>query len=134
MVNYEQDYRWGEEQEKKVYPIIKDTFEGIDNLIKGNRFSTYDYWTEDTDFELKSRKNKYKAYPTTMITRNKITDTTKEQLILLFNFTDGLYFIQYDEELFSKFTVTNFSRADRQDDEKAHVYIPIEHLELIKKW
>jgi hypothetical protein len=69
-----------------------------------------------------------------MITRNKITDTTKEQLILLFNFTDGLYFIQYDEELFSKFTVTNFSRADIQEDEKAHVYIPIEHLELIKTW
>jgi hypothetical protein len=133
MVNYESDYIWAEEQEKIVYPIVKEYFEDVENLKKGNRYSPYDYWTDDIDFELKSRKNRYNQYPSTMITKNKITGTDKA-LILLFNFTDGLYFIQYNQELFSNFKINNFSRANVGWDEKEHVYIPIEHLELIKTW
>ena len=132
MVNYENDYKYGEEQEKKLFKIIEDGFEWDTPLKKGTRYSKFDYYTDDTNIELKSRKNKYKTYSTTMITMNKLS--TWKELILVFNFIDGVYFIQYDNDTFRDFEIKHFSRAGLIGDEKQHVYIPIEKLELLHQW
>jgi hypothetical protein len=66
-----------------------------------------------------------------MITRNKTTKPTSKQIVLLFNFTDGLYYIEYNQEQFSKYETKMFSRAKQEWDEKEHVYIPIADLKKV---
>ena len=59
-------------------------------------------------------------------------DKLEVNVILLFKFTDKLTYIEYDKTLFDTFEVKQFSRAQKQWDEKAHIYIPIEHLTIIE--
>ena len=50
----------------------------------------------------------------------------------MFNFTDGLYYIKYDPELFKTFDVRTGGRNDRgQYEYKPYLYIPTKHLTLI---
>jgi hypothetical protein len=64
-----------------------------------------------------------------MITEDKICGEKK--LILLFNFTDGLYFIEYNEERFATYDRQMFSRANIEWNKKSHVYIPIDELQPV---
>jgi hypothetical protein len=129
MVHFENSYQYGKIQEKKVHPIIQDFF-NRDIKMNPERYAKYDFQDEEFQYELKSRTNKLNTYPDTMITFNKITD--EKPLILLFNYTDCLAYIEYEKELFSKFRKGMFSRANIDIDEKEHVFIPIEHLKIIK--
>ena len=71
------------EQEDIILPLIEQYFD--DNITQTqNQYDKYDFTSNFYNFELKSRKNKFNTYPTTMITKNKLTKTDK-QLILLFN-------------------------------------------------
>jgi hypothetical protein len=94
-----------------------------------NEKAKHDYYDDEYNYEVKSRTNTYSKYPTTMITENKICGSKK--LILLFNFTDGLYYIEHNEEQFAKYERKMFSRAGYKWDEKIHVYIPIKDLTFI---
>ena len=68
-----------------------------------------------------------------MITSNKLKNTDR-QLILLFGFTDGLYYIKYDPLIFDTFEKKKFKRAGVCTDALEHAYIPIGDLKLIKKY
>jgi hypothetical protein len=72
-----------------------------------------------------------RAYPTTIIPVNKIVDG---KLIFLFNFTDGLYYIEYDREIFSNFNTFEMTdyRSGRCGQTAFHFAIPIELLREIK--
>jgi len=129
MVHFENSYQYGKIQEKKVHPIIQDFF-NRDIKMNPERYAKYDFQDEEFQYELKSRTNKLNTYPDTMITFNKITD--EKPLILLFNYIDCLAYITYEKELFSTFRKQMFSRANIDIDEKEHVFIPIEHLKIIK--
>jgi hypothetical protein len=126
-------YNWGKIQEKKVYPIIEEYFDGENIIHSANQYDKYDFVGNTKVFELKSRRNRHNSYLTTMITCNKLKKLDKE-LILLFNFTDGLYFIKYDDNLFKTFFSQPFKRDEVNAYPLDHVYIPIEHLTLIKKY
>ena len=135
MVNWENSYKYGESKEKALLPILQDYFgKSISRSSKG-RFAKYDYTDEKSNYELKSRTNKMRQYSTTMITRNKMEgiDANKD-LILLFNFTDCLAYIQYERKQFQQYTTQNFSRLGESWDEKPHLYIPVEHLKVIKSY
>jgi len=60
-----------------------------------------------TYYEIKSRNNTYKKYPTTMVGYNKIEFANKlsKSVYFVFKFTDGIYYYEYDKtkinELFS---------------------------------
>lgn len=131
MVNYENDYLWGEEQQKKIFPILEAKWKG---LRPQGRYAKYDAVNETTNIEIKSRKNAYDAYPTTLLTLNKISDTSKTN-IFVFNFVQGdkneIYYIEYDEEKFKPYERRMFSRANFKADEKEYIYIPIEDLVLL---
>jgi hypothetical protein len=125
-------YNWGREQEKKVYPLIQEYFK--ENIIHcTDQYSKYDFISPTYFFELKSRRNRHNSYSTTMITCNKLKETDKE-LILLFNFTDGLYFIKYEKELFDTFFSQPFKRDEVNAYPLDHIYIPIEYLTVIKNY
>ena len=130
MVHYTASYKFGKEKEQEILPIIKAFFK---REIKAypNQYDDFDFWDGETEYELKSRTNSYSQYPTTMITRNKISKPNSKQIILLFNYTDGLYFIKYNEEQFSKYETKFFSRAKQEWDEKEHIYIPIVDLKKV---
>ena len=135
MVNWENSYKYGEKKEKELLPILQEYFgKDIKRNEKG-RFAKYDYTDKKVNYELKSRTNKMKQYPTTMITQNKVerNDADKD-LILLFNYTDCLAYIEYEAEQFKQYTTENFSRLGATFDEKPHLYIPIEHLKIIKSY
>lgn len=134
MVHWENSYRFGKQQESKILPVIIQYFKK-EITPTTRQYAKYDFYDENTNYEAKSRTNKYDKYDSTMITMNKCCkcDMAKD-LILLFNFTDGLYFIKYNEEQFSKYYRCHFSRAGEDWDEKEHIYIPITDLSLIERW
>jgi len=54
--------------------------------------------------------------------------------IFLFYFTDGLYYIEYNKELFDTFEIKDFVRNPRYgkiDKPKKYIYIPIINLNKI---
>ena len=132
MVHWSASYKYGKQQEEKVIPVLAEHFAKIIIQTEG-RFAKYDCYDDETDYEIKSRTNKIDDYPTTMITCNKFQNT-KRNLILVFNFTDCLAYIKYDAEKFSTYTTSQFSRLGCCWDEKLHIYIPVEHLTVIRQW
>jgi len=134
MVHYKLSYAYGKAQESRIHPVIKDFFKKDIQQSVG-QYDKYDFFDGDTNYEVKSRTNNYSKYPTTMITFNKCCNCDKDkELILLFNFTDGLYYIKFDETTFRSYQKNLFSRANLVEDEKEHIYIPITDLTLVQKW
>jgi hypothetical protein len=132
MVHYHDDYLWGKEQENYTYPILKEYFK-TDLKQYTSQYDDFDFYDDESDYEQKSRKNNYNAYSETMITLNKTQKATEKKIKLVFNFADGIYWIEYNEDLFKTFNRKLFSRAEIKSDEKDHIYIPIHLLTLIKK-
>jgi hypothetical protein len=96
-----------------------------------NQFSKWD-WEGDTNgthFEMKSRRNTKDCYPTTIIPTHKVMATDKKQ-VFIFHFTDKTCYIEYDEELFSTFAITNRTtwRDGKYDVPVPHYDIPISAL------
>jgi hypothetical protein len=53
--------------------------------------------------------------------------------VFVFHFTDGLYFIEFNKEIFSQFQIENVSaiRKGGVRTETPHYFIPIERLKRI---
>ena len=129
-MHWTEDAKWGVEQQESIMPSIKKYF-GDDVRATKDQYSKYDAESDKYLIEIKSRKNKYNAYPTTMITGNKITNTDKI-IILVFNFTDAIYYIDYDKERFDQYKKKVYSRSKLKFDYKTHIYIPITDLILVE--
>lgn len=131
MVFLKECYKFGKEKEAQVLPIIQKYFSS-DIQPAEDKFSKFDFFDDDTIYELKSRTNKKDTYPDTMITLDKCTDD--KPLILLFNYIDCLAYIKYDKEQFTKYKTKMFSKVYIKKDEKLHLYIPISDLTVIETY
>lgn len=133
MATFKKDYQDGKEGELRVLPIITNYFKK-DISLTSKKTDVYDFKdTEGTVYELKTRNNKHNAYPTTIIGINKIQNN---KCILLFDFSDGLYYIKYDKTLFDTFERNMFvrnKRLDFRDTAKEYLFIPIDKLTLIEE-
>jgi len=131
MASFKNDYEMGTKNEDKVLIQINSYFN--DNIVKStSKISKYDYKGDEYYYELKTRNNNYKTYPTTLIPYNKIM-TNKKQ-IFLFDFKDGLYYIEYNPDVFNDFELKYFvrnQRIDYNDIMSMYYYIPIEKLKKI---
>jgi hypothetical protein len=84
--------------------------------------------------ELKTRRIKHDAYPTTLIGLNKVQQCTNPntEYWFCYSYEDGLYTIKYDKALFDTFRVEQsyqrFKRADSNDNPSAVVHIPVKLL------
>jgi len=126
-MSFAKDYQFGKQQENKQFEIIKNYFK--DDIKTTSKYCSYDFESESCCYELKSRNIEYSRFPTTIIPADKIKG--RKKLIFLFNFTDGLYFIEYIKEVFDEFTLANFQRnqrSDFNDKEKLYYFIPIAKL------
>lgn len=123
---FEKRYEFGKSSEEEILPIIKEFFK--DNTIEPtiNKLDRYDYKSKSKNFELKTRTNKYNDYPTTMIGLDKCEINS----ILLFKYTDGIYYIEYNEEQFKKYQIKKFTKYVQKKD---YIYIPISDLKIIKQ-
>lgn len=133
MVHFQKDYIYGTQQEAKILPILQDHF-GKDLIRNQERWGKYDFYNEKSIFELKSRTNRKNAYPTTLMTCNKVVNIEDKELYFLFNFTDELAYIKYDPILFDTFERKNYSRINQSFDEKEYYFIPIQYLATILKY
>jgi len=126
----ETDYQYGRKKEGEILDKMNVFFQ--DNIKQtAERYDTKDYLGEKYKYEVKSRRNTYKAYPTTIIPTDKVNNGVN--YVFLFNFTDGLYYIYYDEEQFKSFRIDVFRRNDggQNNPNKLYWYIPIEYLKQI---
>jgi hypothetical protein len=132
MRTFKEDYELGIKSEDVVLEKIKNYFS--DDTIKKSesRVSRYDYKSETSLYELKTRTNACKKFPTTLLPKNKVFG---DNHIFLFQFTDGLYFLRYSRELFDTFECKPFrriQRADYNDKEALYYYIPVDSLTHIE--
>jgi len=129
MVNFENDYNFGEIQETLIKKKLETKW---GELIQTGRWDKYDFINNKYNIEVKSRKCDYNNYSTTLLTCNKIVEEPNKKLYFVFNFTDGIYYIRYKKELFDKFDKKLFSRINQSFDMKEYIYIPIIYLKKLK--
>ena len=75
----------------------------------------------------------FDKYLTTIIPKHKIFDNYHR---FIFAFTDGIYYIEYDKELFNTFKEEEFichPRYGFKDKKVIHIFIPITLLKKIQK-
>ncbi len=133
MNKFELDLNFGFKKEDDCECHINKYFKTkVIKTIKGHLF---DYFDDNGYYELKSRRNTHNKYPTTIIGLNKIKyveNNPNNTYHFLFWFSDGLYYIEYNKEQFSKYEITLGGRNDRGKVEiKDYLYIPITDLKKI---
>jgi len=125
MPTNKEEYEYGLAKELLLKPVL-EAFCGKE--LQGNKqFDTFDFVGEGITIELKSRKNPYNQYPTTIVGMNKIEEIkVGERVYFFFNFTDGLYYWEYKE---NNYRVLMIQRRDRRYiPAKPHLSIPITDL------
>jgi hypothetical protein len=137
-MSQKEDIKLGAINENKVFPTLSSFF-NTDLKKTPNKFNLFD-WTNTTNtifVELKSRRISYNKYDTTIIGLNKIKTCTNPNVCyyFVFLFTDGLYYIKYDKDIFSKFKIEDMQISLRYDVDRIeinrNVKIPISLLEKI---
>jgi hypothetical protein len=131
MRTFAADLAAGTASERSLLPVFNAVF-GTSFQPTG-KYDPVDYTSPTIDIELKTRTNRYRQYPTTMIPTSKLqyAAASPRRTIFAFQFTDGLYSIDYDPALFSTFETNEFQRTDRTDHTdraQSYTYIPIKHL------
>ena len=122
------DLEYGFLKEKEILPILQSHFND-DSIHKLNQNNEFDFKGDNKYIELKSRRNIYNKYSTTMIGLNKFDRalTLSEEIYFVFSFDDGLYYYKFNKE--NKFEIKQGDRRDRGRNEiKDYVFIPIESL------
>lgn len=132
MRSFRSDYAFGMVGETDVLPRINKHFST--SFCKGGTYDPFDFHSDSYDLELKRRTNKHNTYPDTMIPYSKIKHI-KKKTVFCFLFTDGLYYIQYEPEVFSSFDKKMFvrsARSDKIDVPQEYIYIPVKCLNKIE--
>ena len=107
---------------------MKEYFNDQEIAKTTDKYCTYDFIgggaLPKMKYELKTRRCSYNAYATTIIPKAKINEGGP--LCFVFKFSDGIYYIYYDVELFDEFTVRPIKvfRDGRWGLPKDHIEIP----------
>ena len=114
---------------------IKEILEGFLNtkLNTSSKYNLIDFQNDEIYIELKSRRNTYSKFDTTIIGSNKIdyAKSLNKKVIFVFNFIDGLYYIEYSP-LFILFDLCElYIFRDKRKELKTNYHIPINLLKRI---
>jgi hypothetical protein len=115
---------------------IKEILEGFLNtkLNTSSKYNLIDFYNDDIYIELKSRRNTYQTYNTTIIGSNKIEyakSLNKKKCYFVFCYLDGLYYIEYSN-IFDSFDLCEeYILRDGRKEMKINYHIPIECLTKI---
>jgi hypothetical protein len=104
-------------------------------LAHTGKYSLLDFADQEMTVyvELKSRRFAHNKYETTYIGKKKIDQCSNPNIdyYLAFLFTDGLYYIKYDKELFSGFRIEEdfqYRRYNCYTANQTLVHIPVQYL------
>lgn len=131
--NINKDYAFGTNSECMLLPTLQNLF-GSDLECSTDKFATIDFSSNTHNVELKTRRNTMRKYPTTMIGKNKIDYlvNSEKKGIVVFKFTDGLYYLEITRDNINKFGLEEGGRSDRGYDERQlYYFIPTNMLKLI---
>ena len=130
-----EDLIYGKNNERDVLPLLEKFFnEPLEKTE--NEMDTTDFVGHTIDMELKSRRIPHNKYATALVGENKILARDKSRYYyVVWKYTDGLFYLKYDEELWNTFKVEEFQRGQRTDcyDRPSRVYhIPYRHLHKLE--
>jgi hypothetical protein len=126
--SFKLDKRIGDIGEVAVLPKLQSYF-NISIRKTENAYEKYDYIDDaGTKYELKTRRNRMDAYPTTLIPKHKVIDGS--ELYFIFSFVDKISYIKYDKELFDTFETRDLidGRYNYERLGISHYLIPIGNL------
>jgi hypothetical protein len=137
------DYANGTKNEHRRIPIVNQffntTFERDTNLM-----ASFDYFNKDKTIfaELKTRNIAHNRWPTALIGQAKVNwaDKTKikntnTKFYFVWEYTDGIYYLEYDKEEWKDFERGDFqrhARADINDYPSPVVYVPHQALKKLE--
>lgn len=127
------DIQFGIASEAVVLKRIEKHFGEV--IIKSkHKFAKYDGKSETKNYEIKTRRNTMRAYPSTIITSNKIEGAIDGGVVFTFQFVDCLCYIVYNEKDFHNFKrkEITYYRNGTEPKPVNHIEIPIEQLIEIK--
>lgn len=122
--SFQLDKRIGDIGETTILPKLQSHF-NMSIRKTTNAYEKFDYIDDaGTKYELKTRRNRMDAFPTTLIPKHKVIDG---ELYFIFNFVDKVSYIKYDKELFDTFETRDLidGRYDYERLGISHYLIPI---------
>ena len=128
------DLLFGGASEQKNITILSTFFGTLLNKTKAN--AIFDFADEGNTIyvELKTRRVNHDQYHTAIIGKNKIDYCSNPNIryYFVYQYNDGLYYIQYDKDLFETFDVeTEYYRSRRADcPNRAQTIVHIPHTLL----
>ena len=131
---FNKDYEFGRSAEVSILDTLRRFFNDTTIAQVDDKYSRYDYVGEGgRKYELKTRRLTRNRFATTMLPLGKLLAENPTGNIFLFKYTDGLFYIPYDKETFSNFTIAPYCRQDREgfDTEQDYIYIPVNLLTQI---
>lgn len=136
MPTNEEEYAYGLAQEHELKPFF-DLFFGK-NLTETEKWDPFDFVGENIKIELKSRRNTYSKYPTTIVGMYKINTIcdlpSPIEHYFVFNFTDGVYYWKYNKDEFDNMKQITIKRRDRPGSKGSkYLSIPIGSLTKMEK-
>jgi hypothetical protein len=131
MRTFKEDYANGIKSENSLISKFASFFKSTPQKLP--QFHPMDFAVNTNYIEVKTRNVLSTTYPTTMLPYSKIdfAKASPSDTYFVFVFTDGIFYINYDEELFNSFHVEVFQRnprADHQDRPQQYIYIPVSLL------
>jgi len=114
MVNISADLQFGMDMEDRVLTLLKEKVNK--NIIQTPKYHSFDYLdaSNNTFYELKTRRVKHDTYGDTMCGYCKLKfakENTDNNYIFLFKFTDGLYYHKWDK--YKHYDMRAGGRCDR---------------------
>lgn len=99
--------------------------------LYNDEYYNYDFEgkTSNMRIELKTRRNRFADYPSTLIPVHKCVDLELCPNVFVFNFSDGLYFTEWNTNRFKTYEKKMIvCRRRGRTDNKEHYMIPITDL------
>lgn len=130
---FNKDYEFGRKAEQDILETLRTHFQDPTITPSTDKFDRYDYSGDGVKYELKTRRLTRNRFATTMLPLGKLLKENPTGNIFLFKYTDGLFYIKYDADTFSTFTIAPYCRQDRMgyDTEQDYIFIPVHLLTKI---
>jgi hypothetical protein len=124
------DLNFGLAKEAEVVSALEGIFNETITRV-ADKYSPFDAESEMARYEIKCRRCQLTSYDETIIGVNKITRTPRNKPFrLVFGFTDGLYYTEYEKERFDTYDIRPVYYVKGYGIRRAtpHYHIPIGDL------
>ena len=119
------DLQFGKNKEIEIHKMLECYFSTTLQIT--SKYGLMDFYNDDIYIELKSRRNTYNKYNTTIIGSNKIDNvkTLNKKSYFVFFFIDGLFLIEYSDNIFDSFDICEeYIFRDNKKELKINYHIP----------